>query len=79
MGKKNLPCYECIFPRFSGSNILNCDQMGMVSPVAGFGGIMQAISVVNIIFLHQKKYFKEMIFLIVFANKFKENKSKKKL
>ena len=71
------PCYECIFPRFSGSNILNCDQMGMVSPVAGFGGIMQAISVVNIILGCDNSIFKEMIIFDSFARSLKKIKVKK--
>ena len=53
--------------------------MGMVSPVAGFGGIMQAISVVNIILGCDNSIFKEMIIFDSFARSLKENKSKKKL
>ena len=38
-----------VFSKFSQKNIFNCDQMGIISPVAGFGGIMQAITVIDII------------------------------
>ena len=51
--------------------------MGMVSPVAGFGGIMQAISVVNIILGCDNSIFKEMIIFDSFARSLKKIKVKK--
>ena len=74
--KKN-PCYECIFPRFSDAKVLNCDQMGVVSPIAGFGVIMQAISVVNIVLGCDNKIFREIIIFDGFSRNMKKIKVKK--
>ncbi len=76
---KTNPCYECVFPRFTESNILNCDQMGIVSAVAGFGGVMQAISVINIILGCNNNIFKELIIFDSFTRDLKKIKLKKNL
>ena len=41
--KSDHPCYECIFPENLDSEENSCDQMGILAPVAGLGGIIQAI------------------------------------
>ena len=64
---KQNPCYECIFPRFSQKNIFNCDQMGIISPVAGFGGIMQAITLIDIILGCKNSVYKELIIFDSFS------------
>ena len=76
--KKN-PCYECIFPKFSDADNLNCDQMGIVSPIAGFGGIMQAITVVNIILGCNNKIFRELIIFDGFTRDMKKIRIEKNL
>lgn len=76
--RKN-PCYECIFPKFSNADILNCDQMGIVSPIAGFGGIMQAITVVNIILGCNNKIFRELIIFDGFTRDMKKIRIEKNL
>ena len=76
--KKN-PCYECIFPKFSDADILNCDQMGIVSPIAGFGGIMQAITVVNIILGCNNKIFRELIIFDGFTRDMKKIRIEKNI
>lgn len=52
------PCYECIFPqnKITG-DIGNCNDLGIISPIAGFGGILQAISVIKIIINKSKEMF----------------------
>ena len=47
--KSDHPCYECIFPENLDSEENSCDQMGILAPVAGLGGIIQAILTINII------------------------------
>ena len=76
--RKN-PCYECIFPKFSNADILNCDQMGIVSPIAGFGGIMQAITVVNIILGCNNKIFRELIIFDGFTRDMKKIRIEKNI
>ena len=58
---KNYPCYECIFPKNQKNKSLDCDQLGIISPVAGMGGVLQAMTVLNIILKLDQKIFKEII------------------
>ena len=53
--------------------------MGVVSPIAGFGGIMQAISVVNIVLGCDNKIFREIIIFDGFSRNMKKIKVKKKV
>ena len=76
---KQNPCYECIFPRFSQKNIFNCDQMGIISPVAGFGGIMQAITVIDIILGCKNSVYKELIIFDSFSRNLKKIKVSKNI
>jgi molybdopterin/thiamine biosynthesis adenylyltransferase len=46
--------------------------MGIVSPIAGFGGIMQAITVVNIILGCKNKIFRELIIFDGFTRDMKK-------
>ena len=47
---KTNPCYECIFPNIKKKmSIGNCDEMGIISPIAGLGGLFQALTVIKII------------------------------
>ena len=78
-GNKKNPCYECIFPRFSQLTGLTCDQMGMVATVAGFGGIMQAITLVNIIIGCKNSVFREFIIFDSFSRDMKKIKVNKNL
>ena len=78
-GNKKNPCYECIFPRFSQLTELTCDQMGMVATVAGFGGIMQAITLVNIIIGCKSSVFREFIIFDSFSRDMKKIKVNKNL
>ena len=53
--------------------------MGIVSAVAGFGGVMQAISVINIILGCNNNIFKELIIFDSFTRDLKKIKVKKNL
>ncbi len=57
--KKN-PCYNCIFPNYENDDDLSCEQMGIISTVAGLGGIFQATLVLNYL-LNLKTNFREFI------------------
>ena len=47
--KKN-PCYECIFPNVHKKNLVgNCSDMGIISPIAGLGGLFQALTTIKAI------------------------------
>ncbi|MAI83907.1 MAG: adenylyltransferase [Rickettsiales bacterium] len=56
---KNLyPCYRCIFPEDKKIHqINNCDELGVLSPVAGLGGVLQAISTIKVIINCNEKLF----------------------
>ena len=44
--KSDSPCYQCLYPEDSGQE-LNCSQNGVLSPVVGMIGSMQAIEAVK--------------------------------
>lgn len=52
-----LPCYRCIFPKKTFQS-KNCSRLGILSTVAGIGGIFQANMVLNIILEKSNKFFK---------------------
>lgn len=59
---KNNPCYRCIFPKQKiSSEIGNCNDHGIVSPVAGLGGILQSNYVVNAILRKNSSMFKQLL------------------
>lgn len=60
--KKKFPCYRCIFP-FSEKNLkqINCNEMGILSSVAGIGGTIQANTVLNIILDESDYFFKNFV------------------
>lgn len=57
---KSFPCYKCIFPNLEENNNESCDEMGIISSVAGMGGLIQANMVLNLI-LGLKENFNELI------------------
>ena len=50
-----------LFPKNQKNKSLDCDQLGIISPVAGMGGVLQAMTVLNIILKLDQKIFKEII------------------
>ena len=58
--KKN-PCYECVFQNTINDNQNSCDDMGIVAPVAGLGGVIQANLTLNLLLDLKKSYFKEFL------------------
>ena len=60
--KHDNPCYKCIFPNLKNNQSMSCDEMGIIAPVAGLGGIIQANLAINFI-LKFKVNFKELILL----------------
>ncbi|GAB6069435.1 molybdopterin-synthase adenylyltransferase MoeB [Thiomicrorhabdus hydrogeniphila] len=44
--KENSPCYQCLYPQDSGQE-LTCSQSGVLSPVVGMIGSMQAIEAIK--------------------------------
>ena len=46
------PCYACLFPEEGGQVSQNCDNFGVLSPLLGVIGSMQALYTVNMILGH---------------------------
>ncbi|MBQ4844216.1 HesA/MoeB/ThiF family protein [Pseudoalteromonas sp. MMG005] len=46
------PCYACIFPQSDEEAALNCDNFGVLGPLLGMIGSMQALSAVNVLLGH---------------------------
>ena len=57
--KQDNPCYKCIFPELK-RYCYGRDEMGIIAPVAGLGGLIQANLAINFI-LKLKGNFKELI------------------
>tara|TARA_X000000950_G_scaffold286106_1_gene394005 strand:+ start:1138 stop:1890 length:753 start_codon:yes stop_codon:yes gene_type:complete len=64
---KGLPCYRCIFPNKSRESA-NCSNMGILSTVAGIGGILQANLALNIILHNSKKFYKNFYLFNAISN-----------
>lgn len=46
---KKGPCYRCLYPSLSQEVIPNCEQMGVLGPVAGIIGSIQSLEVIKLI------------------------------
>ena len=53
---KNSPCYRCIFPTKILSS-QNCSDIGILTTVAGMGGLLQANMTLNVILGNSKNIF----------------------
>ncbi|TMP40095.1 HesA/MoeB/ThiF family protein [Pseudoalteromonas rubra] len=54
-------CYHCIFPQSSAQPVLNCQNAGVVSPLLGIIGSMQAMKAVSLIISDVPDKHSEMI------------------
>ena len=54
--QKNSPCYRCIFPT-KILNSQNCADIGILTTVAGMGGLLQANMTLNVILGNSKNIF----------------------
>ena len=54
--QKNSPCYRCIFPT-KIFNSQNCADIGILTTVAGMGGLLQANMTLNVILGNSKNIF----------------------
>ena len=52
--KANSPCYGCLFPEQPTEQALNCDNAGVLSPLLGVIGSMQALLAINLILGHHE-------------------------
>lgn len=48
------PCYGCLFPEQPTEQALNCDNAGVLSPLLGVIGSMQALLAINLVLGHQE-------------------------
>ncbi len=46
-GEKNRPCYRCLFPGVDDSELDNCSEAGVLGPVPGLAGMLQAIETIK--------------------------------
>ena len=46
-GKPDWPCYACLVPERPKANIMNCAEAGILGPVAGLVGTMQALEAIK--------------------------------
>ncbi|MAZ46582.1 MAG: hypothetical protein CMM98_03300 [Rickettsiales bacterium] len=75
--KGHYPCYNCIFPKVASSSNESCDDQGITAPVAGFGGVLQAMLTINLIISSSSKIFKELILFDSFERNYQKIKIKK--
>jgi len=52
--KADSPCYGCLFPEQPTEQALNCDNAGVLSPLLGVIGSMQALLAINLILGHHQ-------------------------
>jgi len=46
-GKKDQPCYRCLFPSINDSELGNCSDDGVLGPVPGLAGVLQATEAIK--------------------------------
>ena len=51
------PCYNCLYPEQTEQPVLNCDNAGVLSPLLGVIGSMQALLSVNLLLGHHQGSF----------------------
>ena len=75
---KDLPCYNCIFPQNKKKGSYgNCNDQGIISSVAGIGGLLQANMVLNIVTNGKDDKYKEFVIFNCERNKSTNIKVKK--
>ncbi len=47
LGDKSLPCYRCLFPHMEDEKIENCSEAGVLGPVPGLAGMLQATETIK--------------------------------
>ncbi len=70
--KKEFPCYECVFPKEKDYLSKNCDQMGILAPIAGMGGVFQALNSIIVILNIDNSIYTEMILFDGLSRMFKK-------
>lgn len=76
--KKEYPCYRCIFPDMEKNmKIGNCNELGIIPPVAGLGGILQANTAIKVILNKNREMFNEFILFNSFNSIYKKLNLKK--
>ena len=75
--KGQYPCYNCIFPKAHNTINQSCDEQGIAAPVAGFGGVLQAILTIKLIISPSQKIFQELILFDTFERNFQKIKIKR--
>jgi len=75
--KGQYPCYNCIFPRGRNINSQSCEDQGVIAPVAGFGGVLQAILTIKLIISSSQKIFQELILFDTFERNFQKIRIKR--
>ena len=75
--KGKYPCYNCIFPKSHNTINQSCDEQGIAAPVAGFGGVLQAILTIKLIISPSPKIFQELILFDTFGRNFQKIKIKR--
>ncbi len=68
------PCYNCVFPKNRSVTNQSCDEQGIVAPVAGFGGVLQAMLTIRLIISSSQKIFQELILFDTFERNFQKIK-----
>ena len=71
------PCYNCIFPKTRNNVGQSCNEQGIVSPVAGFGGVLQAMLTIKLLISSSQKVFQELILFDTFDGNFQKIRIKK--
>ena len=75
--KGQYPCYNCIFPKTHNTINQSCDEQGIAAPVAGFGGVLQAMLTIKLIISSSQKIFQELILFDTFERNFQKIKIKR--
>ena len=74
-GKKdNIHVTTVSFQKTQNTNDQSCDEQGIAAPVAGFGGVLQAMLTIKLIISSSQKIFQELILFDTFERNFQKIK-----
>ena len=60
---KNEPCLKCFYETEPSDDLLNCEREGILGPVAGIIGSIQANEVIKMVLLKDKNYLSKKILI----------------
>jgi adenylyltransferase/sulfurtransferase len=67
----NEPCYQCVYPIHAEDNRQNCAEQGVISPLPGIIGTMQAAEVIKLLTGNGKVLLSQLLIIDLYQSHFR--------